>query len=78
MAMSATIETHDLDPRQRTPGPGHHVLTTSHDIHPQRQQLITGFRLGEWFRDNGKHAVIVYDDLSKQLVSPSSLLDFLR
>src|SRR5947209_6069202 len=22
--------------------------------------------MGEWFRDNGKHALIVYDDLSKQ------------
>ena len=26
---------------------------------------FTGTSMGEWFRDNGKHAVIVYDDLSK-------------
>ena len=25
--------------------------------------------MGEWFRDNGKHAVIIYDDLSKQAVA---------
>ena len=25
----------------------------------------TGCTMGEWFRDNGKHAVIIYDDLSK-------------
>merc|ERR1711941_131296 len=27
---------------------------------------FTGCSMGEWFRDNGKHAVIIYDDLSKQ------------
>ena len=26
---------------------------------------FTGMSIGEWFRDNGKHAVIVLDDLSK-------------
>jgi F0F1-type ATP synthase alpha subunit len=25
--------------------------------------------LGEHFRDNGKHALVVYDDLSKQAVA---------
>jgi F0F1-type ATP synthase alpha subunit len=25
--------------------------------------------MGEYFRDNGKHAVIFYDDLSKQAVA---------
>ncbi|HEX5323948.1 MAG TPA: F0F1 ATP synthase subunit alpha [Capsulimonadaceae bacterium] len=28
-----------------------------------------GACIGEWFRDNGKHALIVYDDLSKQAVA---------
>jgi len=28
-----------------------------------------GCAMGEWFRDNGMHAVIVYDDLSKQAVA---------
>ena len=25
--------------------------------------------MGEWFRDNGMHALIIYDDLSKQAVA---------
>lgn len=29
----------------------------------------TGCCIGEWFRDNGKHALIIYDDLSKQAVA---------
>ena len=29
----------------------------------------TGCAMGEFFRDNGMHAVIVYDDLSKQAVA---------
>ncbi|KAH8581572.1 ATP synthase alpha chain [Cryptosporidium sp. chipmunk genotype I] len=27
---------------------------------------FTGCTMGEWFRDNGQHCIIVYDDLSKQ------------
>ncbi|MDP3635424.1 MAG: F0F1 ATP synthase subunit alpha, partial [Phenylobacterium sp.] len=27
---------------------------------------FSGCAMGEWFRDNGMHAVIIYDDLSKQ------------
>ncbi|KAK6441125.1 Alpha subunit of the F1 sector of mitochondrial F1F0 ATP synthase [Oleoguttula sp. CCFEE 5521] len=30
---------------------------------------FTGCSIGEYFRDNGKHAVIIYDDLSKQAVA---------
>src|SRR6202012_5321606 len=29
----------------------------------------TGCAMGEWFRDNGMHALIIYDDLSKQAVA---------
>ena len=29
----------------------------------------TGCAMGEFFRDNGMHAVICYDDLSKQAVA---------
>ncbi len=39
---------------------------------PASQQYIspyTGACIGEWFRDNGKHALIIYDDLSKQAVA---------
>src|SRR3546814_5154980 len=31
----------------------------------------TGCTMGEFFRDNGAHAVIIYDDLSKQAVARS-------
>ena len=34
--------------------------------------------LGEWFRDNGKHALIVYDDLSKQAVAYRQMSLLLR
>ena len=29
----------------------------------------TGCTMGEYFRDNGMHALIIYDDLSKQAVA---------
>jgi F-type H+-transporting ATPase subunit alpha len=38
----------------------------------------TGVAMGEWFRDNGKHALIVYDDLSKQAVAYRQLSLLLR
>ncbi|MDJ0947424.1 MAG: F0F1 ATP synthase subunit alpha [Alphaproteobacteria bacterium] len=38
----------------------------------------TGCTMGEWFRDNGKHAVIVYDDLSKQAVAYRQMSLLLR
>jgi F-type H+-transporting ATPase subunit alpha len=34
--------------------------------------------MGEWFRDNGKHALIVYDDLTKQAVAYRQLSLLLR
>jgi F-type H+-transporting ATPase subunit alpha len=46
------------------------VSATADD--PASQQYIapySGACIGEWFRDNGKHALIVYDDLSKQAVA---------
>ena len=46
------------------------VAATADD--PASQQYISpyaGACIGEWFRDNGKHALIVYDDLSKQAVA---------
>ncbi|HEX8526219.1 F0F1 ATP synthase subunit alpha [Allosphingosinicella sp.] len=38
----------------------------------------TGCTMGEYFRDNGMHAVIVYDDLSKQAVSYRQMSLLLR
>ncbi len=39
---------------------------------------FTGCAMGEWFRDNGKHALIIYDDLSKQAVSYRQMSLLLR
>ncbi|KAF6063297.1 ATP synthase F1, alpha subunit [Candida albicans] len=39
---------------------------------------FTACAIGEWFRDNGRHALIVYDDLSKQAVAYRQLSLLLR
>jgi len=39
---------------------------------------FTGCAMGEYFRDNGMHAVIVYDDLSKQAVAYRQMSLLLR
>lgn len=39
---------------------------------------FTAAAIGEWFRDNGKHALIIYDDLSKQAVAYRQLSLLLR
>ena len=38
----------------------------------------TGVTMGEWFRDSGKHGLIIYDDLSKQAVAYRQLSLLLR
>ena len=38
----------------------------------------SGCAIGEWFRDNGKHALIIYDDLSKHAVAYRQLSLLLR
>ena len=38
----------------------------------------SGCAMGEYFRDNGKHALIIYDDLSKQAVSYRQMSLILR
>jgi F-type H+-transporting ATPase subunit alpha len=37
-----------------------------------------GCAMGEWFRDNGKHALIIYDDLSKHAVAYRQMSLLLR
>ena len=39
---------------------------------------FAGCAMGEWFRDNGMHAVIIYDDLSKQAVAYRQMSLLLR
>src|ERR1700723_2074630 len=38
----------------------------------------SGCAMGEWFRDNGMHALIIYDDLSKQAVAYRQMSLLLR
>jgi F-type H+-transporting ATPase subunit alpha len=48
---------------------------------PAAMQYIAAFAgcaMGEYFRDNGQHALIIYDDLSKQAVSYRELSLLLR
>ncbi|KYK55544.1 ATP synthase subunit alpha, mitochondrial [Drechmeria coniospora] len=39
---------------------------------------FTGASIGEWFRDNGRHSLIIYDDLSKQAVAYRQMSLLLR
>ena len=39
---------------------------------------FAGCTMGEWFRDNGKHALIIYDDLSKQAAAYRAMSLLLR
>ena len=55
------------------------VAATASDPAPlQFISPYTGVTMGEWFRDNGKHALIIYDDLSKQAVAYRQLSLLLR
>ena len=47
------------------------VVAATADDTPSQQYISPYSRacIGEWLRDNGKHALIVYDDLSKQAVA---------
>lgn len=39
---------------------------------------FTGATIGEWFRDSGKHSLVIYDDLSKQAVAYRQMSLLLR
>jgi F-type H+-transporting ATPase subunit alpha len=55
------------------------VAATASDPAPlQFLAPYTGCTIGEYFRDNGMHAVIVYDDLSKQAVAYRQMSLLLR
>ncbi len=55
------------------------VAATAADPAPlQFLAAYTGVTMGEWFRDNGKHALIVYDDLTKQAQAYRQLSLLLR
>ncbi len=60
---------------------GHTIVVSSTAAEPAPLQFLaayTGVTMGEWFRDNGKHALIVYDDLTKQAQAYRQLSLLLR
>nr|BAE40868.1 unnamed protein product [Mus musculus] len=55
------------------------VSATASDAAPlQYLAPYSGCSMGEYFRDNGKHALIIYDDLSKQAVACRQMSLLLR
>ena len=56
------------------------IVTASASESASLQYLapFSGCTIGEYFRDNGKHALIIYDDLSKQAVAYRELSLLLR
>merc|ERR1711998_821517 len=55
------------------------VAATASDAAPlQFLAPYTGASIGEFFRDNGKHALIIFDDLSKQAVAYRQMSLLLR
>jgi F-type H+-transporting ATPase subunit alpha len=59
----------------------HTIIVMATASEPAPLQYIapyTGCAIGEYFRDNGKHALIIYDDLSKQATAYRQLSLLLR
>ncbi len=59
----------------------HTIVISATASEPAPMQYIapyTGCALGEYFRDNGRHALIIYDDLSKQATAYRQLSLILR
>jgi F-type H+-transporting ATPase subunit alpha len=55
------------------------ISATASDLAPlQFIAPYSGCAMAEWFRDNGKHALIIYDDLSKQAVAYRQMSLLLR
>src|SRR5690242_1407319 len=55
------------------------VAATASDPAPlQFLAPFSGCAIGEWFRDNGMHALIIYDDLSRQAVAYRQMSLLLR
>ncbi|RAQ71551.1 ATP synthase alpha chain [Aspergillus flavus] len=55
------------------------VASTASEAAPlQYIAPFSGCAMGEWFRDNGRHAIIIYDDLSKHAVAYRQMSLLLR
>merc|ERR1719223_860403 len=54
------------------------IATAAYAAPLQYLAPYSGCSMGEWFRDNGRHAVIFFDDLSKQAVAYRQMSLLLR
>ena len=52
--------------------------TSNMPVAAREASIYTGITLAEYYRDNGKHALIIYDDLSKQAVGYRQMSLLLR
>jgi F-type H+-transporting ATPase subunit alpha len=70
-----------VDRLKQTGAMDYTIVVSASASEPAPLQFIspyTGVTMGEFFRDNGKHALIIYDDLSKQAVAYRQLSLLLR
>src|ERR1700757_4642068 len=59
----------------------YNIVVSATPSEPAPLQFLSPFAgcaMGEWFRDNGMHALIIYDDLSKQAVAYRQMSLLLR
>jgi F0F1-type ATP synthase alpha subunit len=59
----------------------HRIIVAATASNPTPLQFLApylGCVMGEYFRDNGMHALIIYDDLSKQSVAYRQMSLLLR
>lgn len=54
------------------------ATTGKQELILQYTDHFLGASLGEWFRDNGRHSLVIYDDLSKQAVAYRQMSLLLR
>jgi F-type H+-transporting ATPase subunit alpha len=70
-----------VDRLKKTGAMEYTIVVSASASEPAPMQFIspyTGVTMGEFFRDSGKHALIIYDDLSKQAVAYRQLSLLLR
>jgi len=70
-----------VDRLKKTGAMDYTIVVSASASEPAPMQFIspyTGVTMGEFFRDSGKHALIIYDDLSKQAVAYRELSLLLR
>jgi len=70
-----------VDRLKKTGAMDYTIVVSASASEPAPMQFIspyTGVTMGEFFRDSGRHALIIYDDLSKQAVAYRQLSLLLR